>query len=208
MRQKYEFVVGDRYNKWTVIGYNKGSKTAIEVQCDCGNTAWVQGWSLVNERSKQCKDCKLKNFSISRKMEAEEALKSRVYTQCKSQAKRRGIEFDVPKEHLLHYAMKKCYYCQAEPNNTMKLPHVDGELKYNGIDRFDSSKGYVVGNILAACWRCNSMKSDMPFDEFVTHIKLLAKRWTHNVLVMSVGESSWINEDLAATLPKKERSDV
>lgn len=206
MRHKYTFEVGDRYNKWTVIGYNKGSKTAIEVRCDCGTETWVQGWSLVNERSKQCKDCKSKDFGIrasNRRMDAQEALKSRVYSQCKSQAKRRKIPFDLTKEVVIYYAEKTCYYCKSGPSNTMRMAHVDGEFKYNGLDRFDSSQGYIVGNVLACCWKCNSMKSNMTFEEFMDHIKSITKRWS-TVAAVNVGDLGWVNWDVANTLKVRE----
>lgn len=179
MRKSYTFEVGDRYNKWTVIGYNKGSKTAIEVRCECGTETWVQGWSLVNERSKQCKDCKSRDFGLrasNRRMDAQEALESRVYSQCKSQAKKRGIRFDLDKKYVIKYIHRNCAYCDSPPSNTMKMAHVIGELRYNGLDRFDSTRGYVEGNVLACCWKCNNMKSNMTFFDFMEQVALISKR--------------------------------
>lgn len=41
------------------------------------------------------------------------------------------------------------------------------------IDRKDSTKGYVPGNVWVISWRANRIKSDATLDE----IKLLAKNW-------------------------------
>lgn len=37
----------------------------------------------------------------------------------------------------------------------------------HGVDRIDSSKGYMLGNIVTCCKRCNAAKSDMPLSEWI-----------------------------------------
>ncbi len=41
---------------------------------------------------------------------------------------------------------------------------------YNGIDRIDSSKGYIQGNVVTCCRTCNVAKMDMDYKEFINHI--------------------------------------
>jgi hypothetical protein len=43
------------------------------------------------------------------------------------------------------------------------------------IDRIDSSKGYVIGNIQLVIWSVNCTKRDMPNGEFIKLAKLVAK---------------------------------
>ena len=43
-------------------------------------------------------------------------------------------------------------------------------LKYNGLDRVDSSLGYRKENVVCACSRCNIAKGEMSVEEFKAHI--------------------------------------
>ena len=45
------------------------------------------------------------------------------------------------------------------------------DFRYNGIDRVDSSKGYLPNNVVACCTTCNRMKLDHSRNEFITHLK-------------------------------------
>lgn len=71
------------------------------------------------------------------------------YSKMKSLAKTRGIPFEIELSVYETLAMLPCFYCLG------KLP----ETGY-GIDRLENSKGYVLGNVVPCCTRCNSMKSD------------------------------------------------
>lgn len=44
-------------------------------------------------------------------------------------------------------------------------------LKRNGIDRLDSSIGYVKTNVVSCCTKCNYAKHEMTIDEFKEWIK-------------------------------------
>lgn len=41
----------------------------------------------------------------------------------------------------------------------------------NGIDRIDSSKDYSSDNCVPCCSRCNIMKLNIPYSEFLDSIK-------------------------------------
>jgi hypothetical protein len=46
----------------------------------------------------------------------------------------------------------------------------------HGIDRVDSSGGYTSGNVVGCCARCNFVKHDRNWKEFVLHAIAIAKR--------------------------------
>lgn len=71
----------------------------------------------------------------------------------------RGREFDLSEDETYKLLTSKCTYCGG-----------DGY----GIDRIDSSKGYVAGNVTPCCSRCNVMKNDMTVSEFESHIRRIA----------------------------------
>jgi len=55
-----------------------------------------------------------------------------------------------------------CYYCKRtlnEINQDTKEQSQNYKTRLS-IDRKDSNKGYILNNIILACFRCNAIKSD------------------------------------------------
>lgn len=73
-----------------------------------------------------------------------------------STAKSRGLEFALNRVEYTDLVLDNCFYCTAEPS------------PINGIDRVDNSKGYVRGNTVTCCKRCNVAKNDHSREEFET----------------------------------------
>lgn len=70
----------------------------------------------------------------------------------KSNAKKRGLLFEVSLEQMRLFVSGKCYYCGSQSS---------------GIDRVDNSLGYVEGNMVGCCGVCNHMKHTMSKEEFI-----------------------------------------
>ena len=87
----------------------------------------------------------------------------------KKSAKNRKLEAPhAPLEYKNWYIkqVKKCYFC-GNDNETIKryLEKIGEKITKQqnrlGIDRMDSSKGYLLDNLALACSICNSHKSDI-----------------------------------------------
>jgi hypothetical protein len=89
------------------------------------------------------------------------------YSQYKYGAKTRNLEFSLDKEFFDELVQLHCYICGRKSNET----HT------NGIDRFDSNKGYDVENCRSCCRECNFMKSNFNYTTFIE--KLQKIRITH-----------------------------
>ena len=77
-------------------------------------------------------------------------------------AKIRKHEVGITLEEFSRITSTPCGYC--------------GESKKRiGVDRIDNSKGYIKGNIVAACKICNYMKRSYSIEEFLNHVKKIAK---------------------------------
>jgi len=76
------------------------------------------------------------------------------YEMCKKRAKKRGYEFDISLDFFAHITSKPCHYCGA---TNVKI----------GIDRKDSSKGYVPDNCVPCCRECNIFKLSKNYERFV-----------------------------------------
>lgn len=75
----------------------------------------------------------------------------------KGRCRLRKIDFSLEKEKFEELLKKACVYCGDTP-----------EI-YGGIDRVDNNKGYVEGNVVSCCVRCNMMKSSQEKDNFIAH---------------------------------------
>jgi hypothetical protein len=75
------------------------------------------------------------------------------YTKYKECAKSRNHSFELTLEEFTSFWQIPCSYC-------------GGEISTIGIDRIDSSVGYVFTNCRTACWFCNSMKLDHTIEEW------------------------------------------
>lgn len=102
-----------------------------------------------------------------------------LYVDYKKMAKRKNHEFHLTKEEFGSLIFQNCFYCGSEPLN---IHHTEGsatkyiDIKYNGIDRVDSNKGYTMDNVVPCCKWCNMAKNDRTVDEFYKWIKVLANR--------------------------------
>lgn len=60
-------------------------------------------------------------------------------------------------EEAEQICLMNCFYCGQEPYQS-PLSVFRYRNKINGIDRIDTSKGYISENCVAACRTCNTMK--------------------------------------------------
>lgn len=89
-------------------------------------------------------------------------------------AEKRGVEFDLSRDEFLELIQQNCYLCGAPPCNLRRGKNKS--LKYNGIDRVDNSKGYVSGNVMPCCWKCNQVKAKMNLADLHQHLRKMVAR--------------------------------
>lgn len=95
-----------------------------------------------------------------------------LYHTAKSRAKKSGIEFSIDKEDVVVPT-----HC---PILLFQLDHSRGKgRRYNGasIDRIDSTKGYIKGNVQVISDLANRMKTDATIEQ----LKLFSN-WIQNTL--------------------------
>ena len=90
--------------------------------------------------------------SIRNRYNPQHILKRYLYS-----AKKRNILFELTEDQFFNTISQPCYYC--------------GKNNSNGVDRLDSSNGYVIDNILPCCGMCNKMKYTHTIDEFISQVK-------------------------------------
>jgi hypothetical protein len=91
-------------------------------------------------------------------------------------------EFKLNEDEFRKLTSSNCHYCVIEPSKEIKgngsKIFKGGSYKYNGVDRFDNSKGYELNNCVPCCWKCNNAKNNMNIFEFKEWIN---KIYTHYI---------------------------
>ena len=89
------------------------------------------------------------------------------YNLYKKGARSRNLIFEIKKEDFYNLTQQPCVYCGSLEN-------------YNGLDRIDSSIGYIIENVVPCCSICNKMKLDHSKKFFFEHIKKIIKYLEEN----------------------------
>ena len=108
-----------------------------------------------------------------------------LYKRYKNNARSRNKSFNLSEEKFFKTVTSNCFWCGSAPYQKL------GKIKYMGVDRIDSSIGYLNDNVLPCCKKCNYAKRDMSFEEFDNWVKSIVEH--HNFLT-SIKEN--YNEDL------------
>jgi hypothetical protein len=93
-----------------------------------------------------------------------------LWYRCKENSKRRNKEFDLSIEDII--IPSHCPYLNIELSTT----HEDNNSpNYYSVDRIDSSKGYVKGNIQIISRLANTMKNSATEEQLITFSKNILK---------------------------------
>lgn len=100
----------------------------------------------------------------------------------KSGAKGRNLDFYLTDKQIEDIIAKPCYYCSIEHSN--------------GIDRIDSTKGYIVNNCVPCCKVCNLMKNKFSLDLFLNKVSLIYNKfYNESSTTIPKGSTSQANGD-------------
>jgi hypothetical protein len=163
--------IGDEFGWWVVLendlykSFSSQTMRACRVRCRCGTVKVLTYGELRCGRSPSC-GCKSKERNIET-----------IWNDLFEKHKRRGWEFHLTLPQFKVIVQRNCAYCDKEPSNIHRLKYkIDGvykrisdpslEIRYSGLDRVDTSKGYIAGNMVPCCFGCNKMKSVLSVDEF------------------------------------------
>lgn len=140
----------------------------------CGINLYPENWYKwsVKKKDYKCKSCVVKkqkasdNYRAKRKTDIKKKLfplvLSRKISSFSADAKRRGLRLEYNYEEIGAFMKTECNYCGSNDS-------------YNGLDRVDSSCGYLKGNTVPCCERCNRAKSSFSKDDFLNHCRKIIK---------------------------------
>tara|TARA_S200002703_G_scaffold159045_1_gene171246 strand:+ start:3060 stop:3620 length:561 start_codon:yes stop_codon:yes gene_type:complete len=178
-----EIEVGMVFKWLTVKGFSHKDerwRKVWDVECRCGEAKKVLGSALVSGNTKSC-GCYASVAARNRRISKNHSEVTAVILGYKRHAKDRGLSWELSRDDVESVISMSCKYCGSKPSNVKRTKNsIGGGLKYSGIDRVDSGRGYTIENIVPACKICNYAKSNMSIDEFASWAKRLgamATQW-------------------------------
>lgn len=94
-------------------------------------------------------------------------------------ANKKGFEFEISEEEYNNITSQNCYICGK----------INTETNQNGIDRVDSSIGYITTNIRSCCCECNIMKKKYSFTDFIDKLSLIYTHYKKQILPEQIIET-------------------
>ena len=91
-------------------------------------------------------------------------------TKIMAHIKRRWIELRLSVDDIINIMKQPCKYCWDKWWNTSNCKScLIKTIRFNWLDRVDSSKWYVKLNVVPCCKRCNWAKNEMNLEDFLSH---------------------------------------
>lgn len=178
-KKSYLDITNKKFNRLTAIEYLGKPKLhhMWKCRCDCGNITKVAQSAIMYSKIKSC-GCIQKGRKAPNIMDNGVAASHALISAYKAGAKRRHIEYKLDNSTFLELTKKECMYCGAVPSKIYKTGNskTTGVYIYNGVDRLDNSKGYIIGNCVPCCTVCNTAKASLSLEEFKTWINKVHQR--------------------------------
>lgn len=142
--------------------------------CDCGKDKYVNQQHLFMGKTKSCGCGEHKTGKESKAWKGVGDLSATRFQRIKGRAKKANIEFSITKEYLWELFIKQNRKCALSGTDLfLDLPR---NAPYSAsLDRIDSSKGYIEGNVQWVHKSVNIHKLDMDNEEFIQLCNRIAK---------------------------------
>lgn len=170
-------LTGKKFDKLTVIKrtddkiYNKKSKSVRwECKCDCGNIVIRERMSLIRNKS-ACDQC-LKDRFKRLYSTGYESISGYYWSRVYNLAKKRNLEFTITKEYVWKLFCNQNAKCALSginitfANSAHELSHGQATAS---LDRIDSKKGYIIGNVQWVHKDINKIKTNFEQEKFINY---------------------------------------
>lgn len=162
------------FGDYTVLEQVKGDgQQAIwKCRCKCGKVKNIRANNLKQGHVKSCGKCKnhyaWKGYGC---------ISGQYWSILKNNAKRRKIKFDITIEYAWDLYIKQNNKCKISGVDIFFTKNYTGENKSQtaSLDRIDSKKGYIEGNIQWVHKIVNIIKWNLSMDEFLNWNKLIVE---------------------------------
>lgn len=169
-------LVGRKFGKLTVVKEIPPKKRSYRgrwwlCRCDCGRSKEVVSYSLTCGGTKTC-GCSHFGESSSQ-WTGYKCISGKFWSLLVESSKRREIPLEIDKKYAYNILKNQNFRCTLSG-----IPiqiHQQSQENTASLDRIDSSKGYIKGNIQWTHKRINKMKLDDSDDKFIEWCGLVWK---------------------------------
>lgn len=172
-RSRCHDLTGQKFGKWTVLSkVQHHQKVKWLCRCECGNESEIQPDSLTRYKSTKCRSCGYVSFAFL------DAVPNFYWTKVVIGAKQRNLPMEVSRKdcrELFDSQDGKCALTGVDLYFGKSVREFKAGLSTASLDRIDSSKGYVIGNIQWVHKIVNYMKMDLTQEEFLGWCKRIAE---------------------------------
>ncbi len=166
-------LTGTTFGKLVVLSYAgskryaSNSKNFYLCRCECGKEITAESQNLKTGNTSSC-GCRWRESvsGANSSLYNGGRLKAEYRRQVKN-ALKRELDFTLTFEEVEAFFSGNCNYCGAAPAPDHR------NLVRNGMDRLDSSKGYIKDNVVSCCFGCNHVKQDVEYSQFVERVALI-----------------------------------
>jgi len=175
-------ITGKRFSNLVVIRRTSqkshGKYRLWECQCDCGNKCLSESYKLTRGSKRSC-GCLNGGRPLDFIHDRESVLWKRQYSSTiQKRSKKKGYITDILLEDFIKISQEPCHYCNDIGVHLLKDRSTDSIIRFNGIDRVDSSGKYVKSNVVSCCKHCNMAKNTLSQKEFKTLIRKIYVNFT------------------------------
>ena len=188
---KFIDITGQKFHRMRVIkfsGHYMGTGYVWECICDCGIVKKVKSCHLRAGNVKSCgcyRDEVIsrlnKGVSPVTKLPYGVAALNAVISGYRSKARERNLVWELTDDVAGSLLQGDCFYCGTQPTRLRGCKTANGKCVCNGIDRIDSSRGYIDGNVVTACADCNRAKLAMPQMEFIALAERIYRKQMYDI---------------------------
>lgn len=162
--------IGEEVSGMRVTHIEKGLYTLTCISCEAKRLVTPKEfWNVERATKVGCPKCRIGRWG-SKFSTPEQAMH---YKYLKG-AEYRGIAFEITFEEFLSVLSDECHYCGGPGIPRLNTSKTES-IRYCGLDRVDSGKGYSVKNCVPCCKVCNRAKSNMSYQDFVEWMSDLVK---------------------------------
>lgn len=177
-----DILINKRFHKLLVIELDniKNRDSIWKCLCDCGNFVKKSSKQLKRGKTKSCGCLKLSlRGNKSFNWRGYEGISGHIWCLIKRGAKSRNINFNINIEYIWDLYIQQNKKC-AISGLDIKFAQSNREhrvLKNTtaSLDRIDSSKGYIEGNVQWVYKEINRMKGQLKDIEFINYCSLIYK---------------------------------
>ena len=158
---------GKKIGRWTVTSeFVKKNKKTVHwlCVCDCGNKKYVWTVSLRNGDSLSC-GCLRKEINKDRFFKGFGDIGKTYFTSIVRGANDRNFELNITIEYIWELFLKQNKKCAL--SGVDLLFNNSSLLQTASLDRIDSSKGYIEGNVQWVHKNINFMKQEQSDEDFI-----------------------------------------